>query len=270
VASVDREERVKTSLVGFAVIAAFSPFVVAASAEPYDVAPIVVPDGIFGMPPSDILVIVQSRGLHPVGPPIRRGRVYVLRAMDPSGENVRVVVDAASGRIYAVTPADSGPPEYGPGPGSGYGSGAGYGPGSGYGPGPGYGPPGPGYGPPAGYGPPGPGYAPGPSYGQPGSYYYGPGYSPNYYGRQDQQFKDGAPVARGNPTPAVRTKPSDPRSAALATRTPLPRPRPVNAAIVTPADAAQATNGASQQSGDKADEPTGTATPVLPPVTPLD
>jgi hypothetical protein len=275
---------VKTSLVGFALITAFAPFVATASAEPYDVAPIVVPDGIFGMPPSDVVVIVQSSGLHPISPPIRRGRVYVLRAMDPSGENVRVVVDAASGRIFSVTPTDGYPPPgYGPGP--AYGQEPAYGPGPAYGQGPAYGP-GPAYGQGPAYGP-GPGYEPGPYYRPPGPDYYGPRDQRDYYGPEDQGF-DSAPGARTNVAPTARANPSEPRSAALTPRTPLPRPRPVNASVATSADAthtvpSQATNGASQQSSDQAhstqekvggDKPgeasAGKPASALPPVTPLD
>lgn len=218
------------------------------------------------MPPSDIVGIVRSSGLHPLSPPIRRGRVYVLRAMDPSGENVRVVVDAGSGRIFSVTPTDGDPPGYGPGPT--------YGPGPVYGPGPAYGP--------------GPGYEPGPWYRPPGPY-YGPDYGPRDrrdYGPEDQQFDDNAPVARTNLAPTARVRPSDPRSAALTHRTPLPRPRPVNVSVATPRDATQtlpSTNRASQQSSDRGhlnqdkvggDKPVeasaGKPAPPLPPVTPLD
>lgn len=263
-ASVDGEERVRTSFVGFAVIAAFAPFVVTASAEPYDVAPVVVPDGIFGMAPADILGVVRSSGLHPLSPPIRRGRVYLVRAMDRSGEDVRVVVDAGSGRILLVTPTDAVP---------------GYGPTPGYGQGPAYGP--------------GPGYEPAPRYQSPGPYYY---YGPSgprdqrdyYYGPQDRRFDDSASEPRSNVAPTTRVKPSEPRSADLTPRTPLPRPRPVNASVAGPADAtqtvpSQTTSGVSPQGSDQAhsshekvegDKPVeaSTAKPpaALPPVTPLD
>src|SRR5262249_22089974 len=113
-----------------------------------------------------------------------------------------------------------------------------------------------------------------------------------------QRFDEGAPLARTNLAPATRTnlasvppanlapaahlapvvrsKPSDPRSAALMPRTPLPRPRPVNVSVATPTDATQtvppqATTGGSQQSsGTKPEASAGKSVPALPPVTPLD
>jgi hypothetical protein len=51
---------------------------------------------------------VSSTGLEPVGRPVRQGPVYALRAVDPAGEEVRVVVDAYLGRIVKVIPL-SGP-----------------------------------------------------------------------------------------------------------------------------------------------------------------
>jgi hypothetical protein len=57
-----------------------------------------------GMPPHEILTIVRSTGMEPVSRPIRQGPVYVLRALDPAGEEVRVIVDARRGRIVKVAP----------------------------------------------------------------------------------------------------------------------------------------------------------------------
>lgn len=57
-----------------------------------------------GMPPHEILTIVRSTGMEPVSRPIRQGPAYVLRALDPAGEEVRVIVDARRGRIVKVAP----------------------------------------------------------------------------------------------------------------------------------------------------------------------
>ena len=150
--------------------------------------------------PPEVVAIVRSNGMKPLTPPMRRGPVYLLHALDPNGQEVRVVVNARSGRVmavrptfgprYAVAPPPYGRPPagvpladgYGPNsrvaalppdvdgpPGPGPGGGPAYGPGPGPGPayppgaGPGYGPgAGPGYGPGAapGYGPPPVGRAP--------------------------------------------------------------------------------------------------------------
>jgi hypothetical protein len=60
------------------------------------------------LPPHEVATIVSSTGLEPVGRPVRQGPVYALRAVDPAGEEVRVVVDAYMGRIVKVIPL-SGP-----------------------------------------------------------------------------------------------------------------------------------------------------------------
>jgi hypothetical protein len=67
--------------------------------------------GFAGLPPYEILAIVRSAGLDPVSRPARQGPVYVLRALNPAGQEVRVVVDARMGRIVkvvAVAPTDPG------------------------------------------------------------------------------------------------------------------------------------------------------------------
>jgi hypothetical protein len=60
------------------------------------------------LPPHEVVTIVRSTGLEPVGPPVRRGPVYAQRAADAAGEEVRVIVDAHLGRIVKVIPV-SGP-----------------------------------------------------------------------------------------------------------------------------------------------------------------
>jgi hypothetical protein len=56
------------------------------------------------LPSYEILTIVRSTGLNPLGQPTRRGARYLLRALDEGGQEVRVVVDARVGEILSVTP----------------------------------------------------------------------------------------------------------------------------------------------------------------------
>lgn len=85
------------------------------------------PPGLPGfVPPYEIMRSVRAAGFDPLAPPLREGRIYVLRATDFRGMLVRVVVDANTGAIRAVNrivPAAmaSGqigmmPPPYGPPP----------------------------------------------------------------------------------------------------------------------------------------------------------
>jgi hypothetical protein len=67
--------------------------------------------GFAGLPPHEVLALVRSAGFDPVSRPVRQGPVYVLRALSPADQEVRVVVDARMGRIVkvaAVDPADPG------------------------------------------------------------------------------------------------------------------------------------------------------------------
>lgn len=56
------------------------------------------------LPPHEILTMLRSTGLDPLGQPVRRGPNYVLRAIDDNDREVRVVVSARSGGIVSVTP----------------------------------------------------------------------------------------------------------------------------------------------------------------------
>ena len=58
--------------------------------------------GFAGLPPYEIVTIVRSAGLDSVSRPVRQGPVYLLRALTPAGQEVRVVVDARMGRIVKV------------------------------------------------------------------------------------------------------------------------------------------------------------------------
>jgi hypothetical protein len=72
-----------------------------ASAEPLRLAQAMAPDVL---PPHEILTIVRSTGLDPLGQPIRRGPNYVLRAIGSDDHEVRVVINARHGDIVRVVP----------------------------------------------------------------------------------------------------------------------------------------------------------------------
>jgi hypothetical protein len=57
-----------------------------------------------GLPPYEVIAIVRSLGLEPLTRPFRTGPSYALRALDPAGQEVRVVVDARLGRVLGVVP----------------------------------------------------------------------------------------------------------------------------------------------------------------------
>jgi hypothetical protein len=57
------------------------------------------------LPPSDILASVRYVGLDPTGEVVRRGAYYVLHAIDATGVELRVVVDAQFGDVLFMAPA---------------------------------------------------------------------------------------------------------------------------------------------------------------------
>jgi hypothetical protein len=57
-----------------------------------------------GVPPYEVVAIVRSAGFEPLTRPFRNGPAYVLRAVDPAGQEVRVIVDARFGQIARVVP----------------------------------------------------------------------------------------------------------------------------------------------------------------------
>jgi hypothetical protein len=65
---------------------------------------VVYPGYVPGLPPHEIVAIVRSTGLVPLSRPMRRGPIYALHAVDPAGQEVRVIVDARLGRILRVVP----------------------------------------------------------------------------------------------------------------------------------------------------------------------
>lgn len=54
------------------------------------------------MPPHEVVALVRSTGLEPVGRPIRRGPAYVQHAVNPAGREVRVIIDARLRRVARV------------------------------------------------------------------------------------------------------------------------------------------------------------------------
>jgi hypothetical protein len=54
------------------------------------------------MPPSEIVQIVRSAGLLPTSEPALAGSTYVVRAVDPYGTPIRVIIDARYGYILSV------------------------------------------------------------------------------------------------------------------------------------------------------------------------
>jgi hypothetical protein len=65
---------------------------------------VVYPGYVPGLPPHEIVAIVHSTGLVPLSRPMRRGPIYALRAVDPAGQQVQVIVDARLGRVLRVVP----------------------------------------------------------------------------------------------------------------------------------------------------------------------
>jgi hypothetical protein len=92
---------------------------VLALAQPSGVArdtawpPAGVPATLGMLAPAEIEAEVRRAGFEPVSRPVQRGRTYVLFALDPYDMDVRLTVDAGSGRVLWV----AGIPRYG---GAGY------------------------------------------------------------------------------------------------------------------------------------------------------
>ena len=65
------------------------------------------PDGMVhdGLPPNEALMIARSSGLRPLTQPARRGPNWVLLASDNMGGQLRVVINAQTGRIVHAAPA---------------------------------------------------------------------------------------------------------------------------------------------------------------------
>jgi len=55
--------------------------------------------------PSEIAAIARDAGFEPLGIPRQRGLVYTLAAINPDGDDGRLVIDARSGRLVRFMPA---------------------------------------------------------------------------------------------------------------------------------------------------------------------
>jgi hypothetical protein len=94
----------KTRLAYLAACAAVA-LLVAGKPAPLAAQPVFYPGSPAVLPPHEILTIVRSVGLEPLGRPLRSGETYGLRAVSPAGQVVHVVVHARMGRVLRVTPA---------------------------------------------------------------------------------------------------------------------------------------------------------------------
>jgi hypothetical protein len=104
-------QAVKAARAALALVLSFASPVLAQSSPP-DLPPRPQPGA--ALPPHEVLTSVRSIGLDPVSRPQLRGRVYVLRAVDASQFEKRVVVDARSGEVLAVRDLINVPPAYTP------------------------------------------------------------------------------------------------------------------------------------------------------------
>jgi hypothetical protein len=68
------------------------------------------------LPPHEVVTILRSTSFEPISRPVRQGVHYLVRAVDRYGEEVRVRVDALSGRIRSVTATGDGPRYAAPAP----------------------------------------------------------------------------------------------------------------------------------------------------------
>jgi hypothetical protein len=101
-------ERIKWALGSALVVVAAMPPVLAiaqSSGETRDIAwpPAGVAATAGPLAPPEIEAAVRRAGFEPVSRPVQRGRVYVLFALDPYDMDVRLTVDAGSGRVLWAT-----------------------------------------------------------------------------------------------------------------------------------------------------------------------
>lgn len=57
------------------------------------------------LPPTEVYAVLRENGFSPLGIPRQRGLVYVITALDRSGDDGRLVIDARDGRILRFIPA---------------------------------------------------------------------------------------------------------------------------------------------------------------------
>jgi hypothetical protein len=94
---VQEEETVRPALVASFFIAAVVGAAGSAAAEP--LRPVVT-----GLPPHEIVAILRAAGFEPVVRPVAGAGVFFVRALAPDDEDVRVTVEARTGRILEIQP----------------------------------------------------------------------------------------------------------------------------------------------------------------------
>lgn len=57
------------------------------------------------LPPYQVVTILRSNGYSPLGRVARRGWIYTIAALDPHGDDGRLIIDARTGRIMRFIPA---------------------------------------------------------------------------------------------------------------------------------------------------------------------
>jgi hypothetical protein len=57
------------------------------------------------LPPQEVYAVLRETGFSPLGIPRLRGSIYVIAAVDRSGDDGRLFIDARSGRILSFMPA---------------------------------------------------------------------------------------------------------------------------------------------------------------------
>jgi hypothetical protein len=192
-----------------------------------------------GMPPQRVRAIVRASGFDPIGPPVRRGNLYVQRALDPNAIEYRLVIDPLTGRTLSVRPMRvPGPYAYGPAP---------------------YRPYRPVYG--RYYGPP------------PDDFGYG--YGAPHPPRNIPTARLAPPQAQPQQQPQPQSQQLPPPQPSTTAQAPLPRPKPyvMEATGSIPIDAPQSpapqkTPEPQKTSGTPAPQNNGAA--AMPPVAPLD
>ncbi len=88
-------------------VAIFALFAVSAGAGAAVADPMAAARPVAELPPYEVLTILRSARFDPLDRPVRRGPNYVVRAIDRIGTEVRVIVDARSGRILSALPTDA-------------------------------------------------------------------------------------------------------------------------------------------------------------------
>jgi hypothetical protein len=110
----ESEVKVKARLLACAVAGLACAFPVAAGAQgaqPFSSGPPVYGGGPRNAVPLDqITANVRAAGLEPLSRPVLRGTVYYMRAVNRARAEMRVAIDARSGRVLSATRVGSEPP----------------------------------------------------------------------------------------------------------------------------------------------------------------